>query len=247
MKSRMKKLSWKRWLLTGGGALLVIALALYIFASAHAWNTANAATAQASSALKTSVDTKLATSTAPASTQTALDSILKSYNDSLKQGPCELSSLYEWQSNLPWLKDSRQKCLSTSKSADDLATALKNMQTFLKEEAGTAALVKGPSSVTDDTDYAAMSAAWKKVADDKSLVTDDAFKPVGVKVIDVSNAISDAYTALAAANTKQDKTAFNNASTALSAAYAQLSDVKTTANEARANLVDAVVKAYSAL
>jgi hypothetical protein len=248
MKFRIKRLNWKRIVIISSIVVVTAALVVYVLASVQAWNTTNATTTQASSNLKKSVDTKLATETAPASTQAALDSILKSYTDTLKKGPCELPSLYEWQSNLPWLKDGRQKCLVTSHSSEQLAVALGNMQTFLKNEAAAAVLIKqATESTASTTDYTAAAATWQKVADDKSLVTQDAFKPVGANITEVSTAVAQAYTALAAANTKQDKTAFNDGEKALTSAYARFTEVKTASNTARTGLVDAIVKAYSTI
>jgi hypothetical protein len=241
-----KRFLSKRVLIISGASLLVAAILVYTWFSAQAWNTASTSTAKASSVLKSSVDTKLATQATPVSTQAALDEILKDYNGALTQGPCELPALYEWQSNLPWLKDQRQKCLNTSKSSEELATALKNMQTYLKDISSSAALLKqATDSTTSTTDYTAAAATWQKVADDKSLVTEGAFKPIGVKISEVSKAIADAYTALVAANTKQDKAAFNTAEQALKDAYTRLDEIKSAANTAQAALVTTIINAYS--
>lgn len=236
----------KRIIIISSVLVVVGAITVYTLLSAQAWNKANTATAQASAELKKSVDDKLTATTEPASTQAALDGILKSYNNTLIKGPCELPSLYEWQSTLPILKDKRQKCLDTTKNSEALVASLKNMQTFLKEESGAALLVK---QVTDSTaslaDYGAAAAAWQKVADDKSLVATDNLKPLGNKVSEVSVAIAGAFTTLSTANTKQDKASFNDAQKGLSDAYGRLTEIKTTASEVQAKLVDLVLKAYS--
>ncbi len=248
MKTNVKKPVWKRIVLISSIVILVAAPAIYAWTSVQAWNTASAATTDASSDLKKSVDTTLATETAPESTQAAIDEIVKNYNDALKKGPCELPALYEWQSNLPWLKDDRQKCLDMAKSSDELATSLKTLQALLKEEAAAAQLVKqATDSTAAATDYTASAATWQKVASDPSLTTNDAFKPVGAKVIDVSAGIALAYTALAKANTDEDKAAFDTAKKNLADAYARLPEIKTVSTEALNGQVDAVVKAYDSL
>ncbi|MES2630828.1 MAG: hypothetical protein V4611_02645 [Patescibacteria group bacterium] len=245
MKTGIKKPSWKRVVLIGSIVVVAAAITIYVLASVQAWNTAISSTAQASSDLKQSVDSKLATETPPASVPVAIDEILKSYNDTLSQGPCQLPPLFEWQSNLPWLKDNRQACLTTAQAADELASSLTDMQVFYKQDAAAAVLVKQATEGTaSTTDYTAAAATWQKVADDKSLITDDAFKPVGAKVIEVSGAIAAAYTSLAAANSKEDKAAFDAAQKALGEAYARLAEIQTTSTEAQAVLVDSVVEAY---
>ncbi len=248
-KQRIKKLHLsKRTVIISASALLLALLLVYSWMSVQAWNSANTTTAKASSTLKSSVDTKLATKATPVSTQTALDETLKAYNDTLTEGPCQLPALYEWQSNLPWLKDQRQKCLNTTKSSEELASSLKNMQTFLKDITASATLLKqATDSTTSTTDYTAAAATWQKVADDKTLISEGAFKPIGAKISEVSKAITDAYTALAAANAKQDKTAFNTSEQALKDAYNRLDEIKSTANAAQEALVTAVINAYSKL
>lgn len=246
MKTAVKKSSWKRIVIIGSIFIVVAAITVYVLASMQAWNAANTTTAQASTDLKQSVDSKLATETPPESTQVAIEQILKSYNDTLSKGPCELSALFEWQSNLPWLKDSRQECLNTAKSAAELATTLTTLQTFYKQTDAAALLLKQASESTATTkDYTAAALSWQKIAEDKSLSTKDAFEPVGAKIISISDAISSAYTALAAANGKEDKAAFDAAKQTLADAYAQLGDVHTASASAQAPLVDAVSKAYN--
>lgn len=245
MKTRIKKAGWKRVVIIGSAILLVAVCAVYVWASVQAWNTTSATTEQASANLKKSVDDTLATENVPESTQVALYEVVKSYNDALVEGPCELPVLYEWQSNLPWLKDTRQQCLDTAQSADELAKALISLQTFLTDEAASTTLIKQATGATaTPTDYTSAASTWQKVADDKTLVTEDAFKPIGEKVIEVSKAIADAYTALAKANTAEDKAAFDAAKKALDEAYARLNEVKTVSSEVQASLVDTVVKAY---
>ncbi|MFZ1302055.1 MAG: hypothetical protein WAQ27_05800 [Candidatus Microsaccharimonas sp.] len=245
MKSGIKKPIWKKVVIISSIVVLVAAPALYAWASVQAWNTANATTAQASSDLTDSVATQLATETAPESAQAALNDIIADYNNTLKEGPCELPSLYEWQSNLPWLKDTRQKCLDTTEASEELATSLKNLQTFLKEEAAAATLVEQTiASTANEKDYATASKTWLTLADDPSLKTDDAFKPVGAKITEVATGIATAYTALDTANKSQNKGSFDTAKKGLADAYARLPEIKTTSSEALAGLVDSVVKAY---
>lgn len=245
-KIQVKKPLWKRIVIISSVVVLAAAPLLYAWTSVQAWNTANSATTQASADLKKSVDDTLA-ATSPTSTQSDLDTVLKNYNGTLTKGPCELAGLYEWQSGLPGLKDQRQKCLDTNKSSEELASSLANLQTFLKEESSAALLVKQAiESTASTTDYTAAATTWQKVADDKSLVTEDAFKPVGAKVIEVSTAIATAYTSLASANTKQDKTAYDGARKAVTDSYTHITEVKTVSKQALSTLVDAVAKAYSA-
>lgn len=247
-KQRVKMVLWKKIVLISSIVLVVAVPLIYTWASVQAWNVANTTTAQASSDLKTSVDTTLATETAPESIQASLDSVLKEYDDTLQEGLCKLPSFYEWQSGLIWLKDDRQKCLDAAKSSGELATALKNLQAFMKQEVTVAQLIKeATESTASTTDYTATAAAWQKVADDNSLATDDTFKPVGAKGIEVSTAISGGYIALADANAKQDKAAFAAAERALSDSYARFAEVRTVAIETRSGLIDTVINTYNNL
>lgn len=244
MKTHIRKANWKR-IIIGSALLLVVVCAVYAWASVQAWNTASATTKQASADLKKSVDDTLATENVPESTQVALYEVVKTYNDALVEGPCELTGLYEWQSNLSWLKDTRKQCLNTAQSADELAKALTALQAFLTDEVAAATLIKQAIEATaTPSDYTSAASTWQKVTENKTLVTKDAFKPVGEKSIEVSKAIAEAYTALAKANSAEDKAAFDTAKKALHETYSRLNELKSVSSEAQASLVNRVVKAY---
>lgn len=247
MRASLRRPSKKRVILIVSIVLgvLLISAGVYAWLSVQAWNTASETTATASNNLKKSVDDTLATENVPESTQVALYEIVKDYNETLVKGPCELPSLYEWQSNLPWLKETRQKCLDTAKNSDKLATTLTDLQSFFTEETATALLVRqAAESTSSATDYTIAADTWQKLADNKSLTADTVFKPVAAKTAEISKGIADAYSALATANKEENKAAFDTAKNNLTSAYARLAEIQSVSTETQTALVDAVVKAY---
>ncbi len=228
--------------------IIVTGFVTYGFFSYSYWREFDQNSQKASNSLKTAIDNSLGSDKTSPAVIEQVDTVITNFENAYGTTPCTVSSWYGWETILPQLKAMRDTCDKRFATTLAVIKDLKPLAQFLKDEKKASELLVAAIEATKTpADYAAASATWKAVADSKELSTTDDFASVRTKSIEVSSAISAAYTALSSAQSKEDKVAFDTATTTLKTAYVALDTLKTTANEQRTKLVTSFVDAYKKL
>lgn len=248
-KLRAPKSVRKRVIIIAAIAAPLLAIAIYVFLSHQAWQTANASSTEATSAIKAAVAKNLAGDTPPASLPDSLQNVLDSYTDSMSREACSLAPLYEWQSNLWFMKDTRAACVNSAAATTQLVQSLKTYLAYLNRQTVAAKAIED-TIAAQGTDFGGAATLWTNLAANEALASSDEkedFAPVSVKAKAVSSAIAAAYTALQEANAKEDKAAFDTAEAGIATAFAQLPEINSAAVTAQKALATKVLDAYKAL
>jgi hypothetical protein len=124
---------------------------------------------------------------------------------------------------------------------------LKRLSDSLKDQQTVADVVaKTIKATASPKDFTAAAKTWSD-AGSTDLPDNEDVQPVVSAFKSSATAIAKAFTALASADKKEDKAAYDTASANLKKAYAGLKAIKTQAQKAQAPLIDAVIAAYEKL
>ena len=250
MKKIRKPMSVKkRVIIIASIAVPLLLIGVYVFLSYQAWQTANASSTEATAAIKTAVTKNLAGEKLSASLPDSLQNVLDSYTDSMSREACSLGVLYEWQSSLWFMKDTRTACINSAAATTQLVQSLKTYLAYMNKQIEAAKAIED-TIAAQGTDFAGAATQWTTLASSNALASPDEkgdFAPVSVKAKAVSESIAAAYTAMQEAYTKEDKAAFDTADAAIIAAYAQLPEINSVATAVQKILATKVVDAYKAL
>jgi hypothetical protein len=212
------------------------------------WQSYNERSGEASKNLKTSIEKILGTEN-PSSTPTAqIDAVLQDFGKKYGENPCQLTSLYEWQTVLPMLKDKQTHCNDQFGTALEVIKALQTLSAFLKDQTKAASLVATTlESTKATTNYSLAAASWKEVTNSKELSESSQFKATSSKIKTSAASISDAFTALSKAIKNEDKANLNTATTNLTTAYESLADVSLIAKTEQSKLTTRFIELYNKL
>lgn len=230
-------------------AIIVVAgLITYgVFSYLH-WQQYDKESKSAPSYLKSNIDTSFKTDMAPTDQAFELDKIVTRFEYTYGKNPCEVSVWYSWQTILPQLKAMRTNCDDRFADTLKVRDEIKTLSQFFKDEKKTAELIATTIEVTKaEKDYAKAGKMWKLLADSNDISKRDNFKKIHDETVDTSTAISDAYTALANAISKENKAEFDTAVSALGTAYAKLDGLKITAAETQTEVIKTFISAYEKL
>jgi predicted negative regulator of RcsB-dependent stress response len=226
--------------------LLITTLAVYAAFSYFYWHDYDSRSPQAAATLKTKIETTFTpdSKTAPAS---AIDDVVNDFEHAYGSSPCQFNGWYQWQTVLPQLKAIGARCDERFFTALETTTVLKRLSAYLKDQQTVADLLITMTKATaSPKDYAAAAKTWSD-AESADLPDGGDVQPLTAKLKTTASAISKAFTALASADKKEDKSAFDTALADLKKAYADLKDIKTLASKTQSPLTDAVITAYEKL
>lgn len=237
----------KRIVIISIASLVIIALGIYGFISYTVWRDLDQESKQVASSLKTAVDKALGVEKETMSPLSEMKTLVSDF-DAQYNAQCQTSPLFGWQTIIPQVKTINDECTRRFSHSLEFITSIKPLITFIENEQTASALLSSVIEATrGPTDYTAASAAWKTVADSIELNDAGAFQSVADKTKEVASDISTAYTSLASAVKNEDKTAFDDAVTALDTAYATIVDISTLAASKRQALIDTLANAYDQL
>jgi Flp pilus assembly pilin Flp len=229
-------------------AVVFLALATYGALSYFHWQTYDQDSQKAATALKTAIVDSLNPSETDSTPTAQSDKVIKDFEKTYGSTPCEVSSLYSWQTVVPQAKELRAECDQKFASTLDVVKKLKVLSQFFKDETQAAALLTATLEATKaPTDYAAASTTWKAASESDQLSNTAEFKGIHTKFTEVATAISTAFSSLATAVKNEDKAAFDAASTELTASYGLIDELKTTVLLDRTKLIKSFVTVYEKL
>ena len=228
--------------------VVFLALATYGVLSYLHWQTYDKDSQKAATSLKTSVVDSFDAEKTQATPTTQIDKVVKDFEKTYGSTPCEVPSLYSWQTIIPQTKELREQCDQKFAAALEVIKKLKTLSQFLKDEAKAATLLTATLEATETpTDYAAASASWKAASESDQLSNTAEFKDIHSKFTEVTAIISTAYGALATAVKNEDKAAFDAANTELVAAYGLVDGLKTKVLLDRTALIKSFITLYEKL
>lgn len=224
-------------------SLIVIAAGIYAYLSFVHWShlTGNATTATTS--LKSSIDEKLSAGTSV--TPETIGAVITDFEAEFGSTPCESPDAYSWQTIIPAAADAKASCDTTFTAGLDTIDRLKTLMNFMNAQEVGAATIEGAINDTSETDYAANQQLWDGV--NSNLPTVDVFESTRAVITDVSEAISDAYGAVAEAITNEDRSGLDSAIEDLDSAYSRLPEVHTEAAVIQTSLIENFLTAYDQL
>lgn len=231
-------------------ASIVVALGLITYGifSYLTWRGLDEHSQTASTSLKTAIDDSLGTDEPSKLPSTQIDTLVSDFDKKYGDQPCDVSPLFSWQRFIPAVKDISNSCDQRFATAIGVIDALTPISQFLKDEKIAADLVTTTVTTTaDPADYAATAAVWKSLTDATSLPTSADFKPITDKIKEIASTISVSYDKLVAANTAEDKVAFDLADSELKAAYGSIPTLATLASSQRDALIALFITAYDKL
>ena len=247
--------------------VLLVAAVVYTLFSVRAWDSQDQLASTSRSELKSSIETLLITpglatteqpkettadstdeSQQPFSTQQQIQIILSDYGAKIKgDDDCTLPAAFEWQSRLWFMVDRRQACEESNNAAKETITALENLyDTTESLQAAESSLATTLTATAAPTELTVAATQWSELATSIN-AREELPNIVRERIAATATALASAYAALQAANTAEDKAAFDTALGQINAQYEQLKTIQALANEARQPIVESVTQAYATL
>lgn len=229
-------------------SVLGILLITYGVLSYTTWHGIQQGSETASQNLKSSIDTSLGAETPTGTPEENIDSIIKEFEDKNGSTPCQVAWIYSWQTVFPGVKSLQEDCQDQYKTSLAVIDALQPLGQFLKDQKVAAQLVSDTAeSTAAPTDLSAAATTWSDLANSTELPSSPETTALVTLIKTTSTSISDAYKALATANSSEDKTSYDTAYSGLQTAYQGIAAFNTSAIEQQGSLTTTFTAAYDKL
>lgn len=241
----------RRAIIIGGVAALVIALiAAYVIYSVIAWNTAQKAASSARTDIKSVIDTRLGSASAPTNGEVELTTITKDYKASTVGDHCDLPVLVAWQEALWFTKDATAHCQSENKEAREVLIKLDSLRVYTVQSNMIAKkLIDSAKNANDKKlNFADAKTVWQSaVTNIETQSVDESVMGVRTDAVEVAKGIIAAYEVVQEAEKSQDRAKYDAAITSLGKAYDGASKVTESTKTHYSELLGQLITAYKRL